>query len=145
MKSFLTLGLVVSAFLLSGCDNHGKSYCSKKAAAHMKKESGCFTVHFGHDKKDLNHAARHDLDSLIVWMKKNPKSSICLSAHASAVGNVNYNMRLSQKRSNSVKEYLVNHGISESRIEGKSYGESKLPAGKGHASDNRVVIITKYS
>ncbi|QEK38091.1 OmpA family protein [Candidatus Cytomitobacter indipagum] len=144
MKSFVAFSVILSAFLLSGCEKQSCNRSAKEVNSSIKREAGCFAVCFAHDSCMLDDKSRCELDALIVWMKKNPNSSICVAGHASAVGKSAYNKRLSMRRAKSVQSYLSDHGISESRIECKAFGEEKLPAGKGHPKKNRVAIIKKY-
>ena len=49
-----------------------------------------------------------------------------LSSHTDSRGNEAYNLKLSQKRAESAKEYLVARGIAADRIEAVGYGETQL-------------------
>ncbi len=66
------------------------------------------------------------LKNLLSYLKDNPETKIELGAHTDAVGPADYNMKLSQKRANFCRNYLVNNGISKSRIRAQGYGESKI-------------------
>ncbi len=66
------------------------------------------------------------LKNLLNYLKDNPDAKIELGAHTDAVGPDDYNMALSQKRANYCKNYLVNNGISKSRIKAQGYGETKI-------------------
>ena len=58
-------------------------------------------------------------------LNENPNVTIELSSHCDYRGNDAYNMRLSQRRAESVVRYLIAHGIKEDRLTPVGYGESK--------------------
>ena len=59
------------------------------------------------------------------YLEKMPVSKILLEAHTDSIGNAQYNLELSHKRANSVKELLVSMGVDENRITTRGYGETK--------------------
>lgn len=59
-------------------------------------------------------------------MLSNDKFNIELSAHSDSKGSDAYNLKLSEQRANSAKNYIISKGISAARITAKGYGESKL-------------------
>jgi outer membrane protein OmpA-like peptidoglycan-associated protein len=59
-------------------------------------------------------------------MHENPTLKIELGSHTDSRGTVEYNRDLSQRRAQSVVDYLVTRGIARSRMVAKGYGESKL-------------------
>jgi outer membrane protein OmpA-like peptidoglycan-associated protein len=63
--------------------------------------------------------------------------------HTDGVGSADYNMRLSKMRAASVKNYLVSHGVSASRLQTQGKGESDLanPADPAAGENRRVVIV----
>jgi outer membrane protein OmpA-like peptidoglycan-associated protein len=63
--------------------------------------------------------------------------------HTDGVGSADYNMRLSRMRAASVKNYLVSHGVSASRLQTQGKGETDLanPADPAAAENRRVVIV----
>ena len=75
-------------------------------------------------------------------MKENEGTSVVLEGHASAVGDADYNMKLSEKRAKDVAEELVKDGISSDRISTVGYGEERLKNKaytlEAHAENRRV-------
>ncbi|WP_217651653.1 OmpA family protein [Mariniphaga anaerophila] len=67
-----------------------------------------------------------ELDQLVKLMEDNPTLRIEISAHTDSRMEDQYNMWLSQKRADSVAEYLVQKGIAKERIVAKGYGETRL-------------------
>jgi peptidoglycan-associated lipoprotein len=65
------------------------------------------------------------LDKLIEILNDNPNVTIELGSHTDYIGNDATNMELSQKRAQSVVNYLIEKGIADDRLTAKGYGESK--------------------
>ncbi|PID93569.1 MAG: cell envelope biogenesis protein OmpA [Bacteroidetes bacterium] len=63
---------------------------------------------------------------LLSLMREKPGIRIEIMSHTDSRGNDEYNQALSQQRAQSVVNYLVNKGISRSRLVAKGYGESRL-------------------
>lgn len=82
-------------------------------------------IHFDYNLWYLRKDVRGRLEIVIQVMKKYPDMRIEVGTHTDNRGNSRYNMELSQKRANSVKEFLVENGISEDRVKAIGYGESK--------------------
>lgn len=82
-------------------------------------------VHFDYDKSDLRPDDRAILDAKVPVLQANPDVKIRISGHTDERGSDEYNLALGQRRAAAAKEYLVQHGISESRIETVSYGEER--------------------
>lgn len=80
---------------------------------------------YAFNKWDLRPEAKVALNELIEIMKENPKITIELRSHTDYVGTTEYNDTLSQKRAQSVVNYLIENGISEDRLVPKGYGETK--------------------
>jgi OOP family OmpA-OmpF porin len=86
------------------------------------------------------------LDKAAAEMKKDPTAKFVLNGNSSAEGSNDHNMALSIERSNAVKLYLVNTGISGNNLTVKGYGESKPIADNGTEEGrilNRRVEIKK--
>ncbi len=75
------------------------------------------------DNYDL---AKESMDYLFDIMTKYSDMVIELSSHTDSRGTDDYNMKLSQRRADGVKKYLVDKGIPENRIVAKGYGETQL-------------------
>lgn len=80
---------------------------------------------FDYNKATLRSECYNDLDKAARLMKANPNMKVELSAHTDNVGGFNYNIKLSEERASSAKEYLVSRGIASDRIISKGYGEVK--------------------
>lgn len=82
-------------------------------------------IFYEFDKADLTPESTDALDKLVVMLNDNPNITIELSAHCDYRGNDNYNERLSQRRAESVVQYLIDHGIKNDRLIAVGYGESR--------------------
>lgn len=83
-------------------------------------------IYFDFDKASIRPESYPILDNIASFMSDNPDAKIELSAHTDAVGNDNYNLKLSQKRAQSCFDYLVSKGVDKSRLVPVGYGEKKL-------------------
>ncbi len=83
-------------------------------------------IYYDLDKWDIRDDARPALDQLAELLVRNPNINIELSSHTDCRGEDDYNLVLSQKRAQSVVDYLTSKGISNTRLRPKGYGESKL-------------------
>lgn len=82
-------------------------------------------IFYAFDKATLLPESKNALDSLILMLNENPNITIELSAHTDYRGAEAYNKKLSQKRAESVVNYLINHGIAADRLTAVGYGEEK--------------------
>lgn len=82
-------------------------------------------IYFNMSKYDLKPESFPELDRLVTVMQSNPSMQIRLEGHTDTVGEFDANVELSRNRVNEVKRYLVNKGISASRIETVGYGPSR--------------------
>ena len=83
-------------------------------------------IYYDFDDDKILPDAEQDLQFLLDLMKQYPDMVIELSSHTDAQGNDAYNMKLSQRRAQSAKNWLVAHGIKENRIEAVGYGETQI-------------------
>jgi outer membrane protein OmpA-like peptidoglycan-associated protein len=77
-----------------------------------------------------------ELDEVVLMMRYNENLVIQLEGHTDNVGNTEKNMELSQDRVDEVKDYLVDKGISKSRVKTKAFGGSQ-PIAKDNTPEAR--------
>ncbi len=82
-------------------------------------------VYFNYDKWDIRADSKLILDRLVALLKENPKLLIHLSAHTDCRGSDTYNLKLSDRRANSVMDYLILKGINTTRLTAKGYGKNQ--------------------
>ncbi len=88
-------------------------------------------IYFDFDKYDLNARAREVLANKAYFLKQYPNVKILIEGHCDERGTAEYNLALGERRANAAKQYLVQLGISESRISTVSYGKER-PIDPGH-------------
>lgn len=81
-------------------------------------------VFYEFDSTELTDASTVSLDSLTTLLEENPNITIELASHCDYRGNDNYNIKLSQRRAESVVNYLIAHGVAQDRLTPVGYGES---------------------
>jgi outer membrane protein OmpA-like peptidoglycan-associated protein len=82
---------------------------------------------FNYDSADLQGSGLTQLQKLGTLIKRNPKATFSVEGYTDSLGSPDYNLELSQRRADNVKDYLVNvMGINPAQIEAKGYGASKF-------------------
>jgi outer membrane protein OmpA-like peptidoglycan-associated protein len=101
-------------------------------------------IHFDSQLSDLKSGAKDQLGKVAEALKKNPTVDTHIEGHADSSGNEKINDKLSRRRANSVKTFLVAHGVEKSRISIEGFGSAKPVADnntkKGRAQNRRVEI-----
>jgi len=82
-------------------------------------------ITFETNSADLNVESYIELDKIIDLLEKNPDIHVEISAHTDNVGSDSYNLKLSEKRANSVVDYLIEHNTDPNRLLAKGYGETQ--------------------
>lgn len=82
-------------------------------------------IFFATNSFELSKESEVELNTLLKLMNDNPNIRIEISGHTDNTGNYQHNLTLSEKRSNSVKQWLLDKGINANRIVAKGYGDSK--------------------
>ena len=83
------------------------------------------SILFDFDSDRLNESARSEADRVLEVLHKHPEIRLELTGHTDDVGSEEYNLDLSQRRAQSIADYLISEGIEESRIQVKGAGEAK--------------------
>ena len=83
-------------------------------------------IYYDLDKSAIRPDAVPELDTLALVLRQNPRLNIIISSYTDSRASYQYNIALSQRRSFSVVEYLVQKGISASRMTAAYYGENNL-------------------
>lgn len=106
-------------------------------------------IYYGFDKANLSDAAKAQLDELAELMLADKETTVQLSGNTDSRGSKTYNLRLSERRSASALNYLIEKGIDATRITTVNNGELNLvnQCGDGvecsnedHAKNRRVDI-----
>lgn len=105
-------------------------------------------IFFEFDSDKLKVASLSQLDDLTEILNRYPEANLTVEGHTDDVGKDDYNLTLSQRRTESVKVYLVSKGIAETRLTAIGFGETKPIAENktdmGRAKNRRVELKTQY-
>ena len=82
-------------------------------------------IYFDFDSADLLPDSEDGINAVYEFLIQNPDKNILIEGHTDDIGSEEYNLRLSEKRAESVKLALINKGISAERIKTKGYGYSQ--------------------
>jgi OOP family OmpA-OmpF porin len=102
------------------------------------------TVPFENNSAQFENATMDDIQRLADFMKEYKNTSVVIEGHSSAVGSAKYNLTLSQKRADTVKQVLITKfNIEAVRLSARGFGETQLIS-KGstktdHEMNRRVV------
>jgi OmpA-OmpF porin, OOP family len=101
-------------------------------------------VLFDFDKSTIKPEAAQILDRLVAFMNENKDKKVALSGYTDNIGTEAYNLKLSDRRWMSVRDYIEKKGVAGSRVSGQGFGESKPIADnktkEGRAKNRRVEI-----
>jgi outer membrane protein OmpA-like peptidoglycan-associated protein len=82
---------------------------------------------FGYDSADLQPSAMSQLQKLATLIKRNPKATFAVEGYTDSLGSFEYNLELSQRRADSVKQYLVEAmAINPAQINTRGFGATKF-------------------
>ena len=93
--------------------------------AAMTKPQVIENIFYDFDKASLRPESKAALDSMVMILNDNPQIVIEMASHTDRWGNDNYNLKLSNRRAQSVVDYLIAAGIDPSRLRPMGYGESR--------------------
>ena len=150
----------------SGCpwvDTDGDSVLDKDdkcpLVAGLASESGCPVISnaakmgintfakailFNTEKVSFKSGVTKELDGMLAIMNEFPTSEFVIKGYTDTTGSVSGNLKLSNKRANAVKNYLVKNGIDASRLTVKGFGQADpIDSNKtraGRANNRRVEV-----
>lgn len=82
-------------------------------------------THFEYNESVLSEEAKALLDNDVQGLKENPQIHVRMAGYTSAEGTEQDNQQLSERRANSVRDYLIQKGIAEDRITIIGYGKTR--------------------
>jgi OOP family OmpA-OmpF porin len=122
--------------------------CQDTPAGAIVDERGCWVVkgvQFDYKKWDVKPQYNSNLDNIESILKINPGLNVRIEGHTDDVGSMKYNIGLSGKRAQAIKDYLVDKGIDPSRITTTGLGYTRPIADndtpEGRALNRRAEII----
>jgi peptidoglycan-associated lipoprotein len=87
-------------------------------------------IFFEFDSIRLTPGAQEILTQKAAWLRKNPRARVTIEGHCDDRGTNEYNLALGEGRAQSARDFLVDLGIKESRLNAISYGEER-PIARG--------------
>ena len=97
-------------------------------------------AYFDYNSSQLKPGAFAELRRIADILNKYPQTTIEIGGHTDTRGTEQYNQMLSSRRAESVKNALIQNGVSPARMVAIGYGESR-PISSSHAVNRRVEII----
>jgi OOP family OmpA-OmpF porin len=102
-------------------------------------------VHFDFNKAIIRPGDAAVLDEAVTILKANPGVVIDVNGYCDAIGGIEYNQRLSERRGNAVANYLLNGGIQATQLRVHGYGKTGFVAtnrtAEGRAQNRRVELV----
>jgi OOP family OmpA-OmpF porin len=123
-------------FLLAGALLWFAFKPKKKPVQQILKEA-FDNLDFEFNRAIIKPASFASLDELSEVLNK-INWNLILSGHTDNVGSEDFNLKLSTKRAEAVKNYLINKGIAAERITAKGFGES-MPIAPNDTEQNRAI------
>ncbi|QIZ78022.1 OmpA family protein [Ferrimonas lipolytica] len=109
-------------------------------------------VLFPNDSNEINSRYYPEIESVAEFLQQYPGSIVTIEGHSSKVGSANYNLQLSQRRANAVRQVLITQfGIDAERVTAVGYGFDRPidtnDDALAHSRNRRVVaeMATKES
>ena len=114
------------------------------AGTHIGELKG---ANFAFNSAKITPEGEAKLSDTVATLKSHPDVKVVCSGYTDSVGSQAYNLKLGQRRADSVKSYLVSQGIDSSRISTGSFGKENPVASndtaEGRAENRRVEIVVE--
>ncbi len=124
-----------------------KDKCPNTPRGVKVNERGCWILKgltFDTAKWDIKPQYFPLLEEVVTILKKNPSMRLEIQGHTDSMGSPTYNQKLSQRRAEAIKQYLIRAGISPERLKAVGFGESQPVASnatdEGRAKNRRVEL-----
>ena len=102
-------------------------------------------VHFNFDKSFIREVDKPVLDEAADTLKANPNVKLDVNGYCDAIGTEKYNLKLSQRRSETVAAYLEDKGIPAAQLVPQGFGKTDFVATnktkEGRAENRRVELV----
>ncbi len=119
-------GYLNQSFMLSTDSlTDSKSFKHEFELVSISKPIQIDNIFYEFGKWDLTASSEKALEGLVKLLNDNPNITIEIASHTDMKGNEEFNMNLSEKRAQSVVDFLVRSGIESERLTAKGYGKSK--------------------
>ena len=102
-------------------------------------------IHFDFNKSAIRPGDAAVLDEDVTSLKANPNMTVYVNGYCDAIGSEGYNLKLSDRRSNAVVQYLVRAGVPSDQLVPHGYGKTNFVAtndtAEGRAQNRRVELV----
>jgi OOP family OmpA-OmpF porin len=102
-------------------------------------------VTFEHNSAQLTVTSHPPLDAMADGLKKHPRVKVDVQGYTDSTGSPAYNIKLSQRRADAVRSYLVDSGVSADQLQTHGFGQAQPVASnataEGRAKNRRVVVF----
>jgi len=118
----------------------GSDQCPNTPEGATVDSRGCWilkNLNFDTNKADIKAEGARILDDVVSIMQANPSLKLEVQGHTDNKGSAAYNKKLSQKRADSVMDYLAKKGIGKDRLSAIGYGFDK-PAASNDTEEGRT-------
>ncbi len=105
--------------------NQSKDFTATIALTSTEKPIELPNIFYDYDRWELRPESMTALDRLVEILNDNPNITIELGSHTDSRGSLEYNYELSQKRAQSVVNYLIEKGVAADRLKAKGYAQSQ--------------------
>ena len=131
------LSVIVVILLILLFNRNSKMELSEKSLADLKvmilvldpkddqKVLAFGDTHFDFDQSTLSDKAKILLNKDVLLLKENPRTNVRMAGYTSAQGTEDVNQKMSERRANSVRDYLIEEGIAPERITVIGYGRTR--------------------
>ncbi len=96
-----------------------------------------YGILFDFDKATLQQASAKQLQDVLMLLHTNSDLRLEIQGHTDDDGSADYNLQLSHRRAESVRQYLLLFGVEPSRLQAKGYGES-MPVVPNNSEENKA-------
>jgi len=102
-------------------------------------------IHFATNSYALTRKSIYIIEMLMEFLDENPTVKVEIQGHTDNIGDDNANLILSNNRAKAVYDYIITHGVSESRLRYHGYGESAPvetnATPEGRAKNRRTIFL----
>ena len=95
------------------------------------------TIYFKTGKSEIVYESKVKLEQVANIIKKYPRIKFNINGHTDSVGKESSNLKLSNRRANAVRDYLIRLGVSGRQLNARGYGESS-PIASNKTKDGRA-------
>ncbi len=125
--------------------NQSKDFTATIALTSTEKPIEIPNIFYDYDSWQLRPESITALEKLVEILNDNPNITIELGSHTDSRGSLEYNYELSQKRAQSVVNYLIEKGIATDRLKAKGYAQSQPKVADAQLATQYPFMVTGAS